>query len=202
MTNKYVAAISVEGVGALAGPLCAVALVFPAELTEPLFMAGGRRLHLPDFEQWPETHQKMSLVHLTKMALENAYTLRTPGEITHENEPRLTQEAGVLALARALERMVHRKPALRNALGSIVTVLDDGSFLNGCAVPLTRRTAEPTDWRIQTARLLALETRNELMMRADRLHPDYGFNKHLGYATRAHAMKLKKLGPCPEHRKA
>ena len=32
-------------------------------------------------------------------------------------------------------------------------------------------------------------------------YPEYGFEKHKGYGTKAHIDAIKKYGPCPIHRK-
>jgi ribonuclease HII len=31
-------------------------------------------------------------------------------------------------------------------------------------------------------------------------YPEYGFERHVGYGTKAHLEALKKFGPCPIHR--
>ncbi len=33
-------------------------------------------------------------------------------------------------------------------------------------------------------------------------YPQYGFEKHKGYVTKAHKEALAKYGPCPIHRKS
>ena len=33
-------------------------------------------------------------------------------------------------------------------------------------------------------------------------YPQYGFEKHKGYVTKAHKEALRKYGPCPIHRKS
>ena len=39
---------------------------------------------------------------------------------------------------------------------------------------------------------------NELDVR----HPGYGFASHKGYSTPEHFEALRRLGPCPEHRRS
>lgn len=53
---------------------------------------------------------------------------------------------------------------------------------------------------ISAASILAKTVRDDLMKRLDRDHPDYGFARHKGYGTAAHAEALARLGPCPHHR--
>ena len=54
---------------------------------------------------------------------------------------------------------------------------------------------------IMSASVLAKVTRDRLMEEYDGVYPGYGFARHKGYATREHLAALRKLGPCPIHRK-
>ena len=55
---------------------------------------------------------------------------------------------------------------------------------------------------IAAASILAKTARDEDCFRLEREYPGYGFAKHKGYPTKAHMEALKKLGPCPEHRRS
>ena len=55
---------------------------------------------------------------------------------------------------------------------------------------------------IAAASSLAKTARDEDCFRLEREYPGYGFAKHKGYPTKAHMEALKKLGPCPEHRRS
>jgi ribonuclease HII len=55
---------------------------------------------------------------------------------------------------------------------------------------------------IAAASIVAKVARDALMARFDAIHPGYGFARHAGYATREHAAALKRLGPCPLHRRS
>jgi ribonuclease HII len=55
---------------------------------------------------------------------------------------------------------------------------------------------------IAAASIIAKVTRDRLMHDLDRQYPDYGFAVHKGYGTAAHSAALKRLGPCPAHRKS
>ena len=55
---------------------------------------------------------------------------------------------------------------------------------------------------IAAASILAKTARDEDCFRLEREYPGYGFAKHKGYPTKAHLKALKKLGPCPEHRRS
>ena len=53
---------------------------------------------------------------------------------------------------------------------------------------------------IAAASVLAKVTRDRLMDELAAQYPQYGFEKHKGYGTKAHYAALEKYGPCPAHR--
>jgi ribonuclease HII len=56
-------------------------------------------------------------------------------------------------------------------------------------------------YSIAAASILAKVERDRLMTKFAEMYPEYGFEKHKGYATKLHIEMLKKYGPCPIHRK-
>jgi ribonuclease HII len=54
---------------------------------------------------------------------------------------------------------------------------------------------------IACASIVAKVFRDHLMFDLDRLFPGYGFEQHKGYGTREHVINLRRLGPCPIHRR-
>lgn len=54
---------------------------------------------------------------------------------------------------------------------------------------------------IMAASVLAKVTRDRLMEEYDRAWPGYGFAANKGYPTREHLAALRRLGPCPIHRR-
>lgn len=55
---------------------------------------------------------------------------------------------------------------------------------------------------ISAASILAKTARDRYMVELDRRYPDYGFAQHKGYPTKDHREALRRLGPCPEHRRS
>lgn len=53
---------------------------------------------------------------------------------------------------------------------------------------------------IAAASILAKVTRDRLMTRLAAEHPAYGFERHMGYGTKAHRDALRAHGVCPHHR--
>lgn len=56
-------------------------------------------------------------------------------------------------------------------------------------------------YSISAASVLAKVTRDRIMREESLKYPHYGFDKHVGYGTKAHYEALKANGPCPIHRK-
>ncbi|MFM9889478.1 MAG: ribonuclease HII [Rickettsiales bacterium] len=53
---------------------------------------------------------------------------------------------------------------------------------------------------IAAASIIAKTTRDRLMVELAQQFPHYGFERHAGYGTAAHASALAAHGPCPAHR--
>ena len=55
---------------------------------------------------------------------------------------------------------------------------------------------------IGAASILAKVTRDSIMKEYGKQYPEYGFEKHKGYVTKAHKEALEKYGVTPIHRKS
>ncbi|HET7610397.1 MAG TPA: ribonuclease HII [Rhodanobacteraceae bacterium] len=55
---------------------------------------------------------------------------------------------------------------------------------------------------ISAASIIAKVTRDRMMRELDVHWPGYGFAQHKGYPTPAHCEALRRLGPCPHHRRS
>ena len=56
-------------------------------------------------------------------------------------------------------------------------------------------------YTVACASIVAKVYRDELMEEYAKEFPQYGFEKHKGYGTKAHIEKIKEIGPCRLHRK-
>lgn len=55
---------------------------------------------------------------------------------------------------------------------------------------------------IAAASIIAKNYRDNLMQELDKIYPEYGFAKHVGYGTKAHFAALREHGACEIHRKS
>ncbi len=54
---------------------------------------------------------------------------------------------------------------------------------------------------ISAAGILAKTERDKLLIKYGQQYPEYGFEKHKGYATKSHKEAIQKYGPCSIHRR-
>jgi ribonuclease HII len=82
-------------------------------------------------------------------------------------------------------------------------VLVDGNQKPGSGFPeRTIIKGDSLSAAIMAASILAKVTRDRIMIEAHERFPVYGFNKHKGYACKAHLDALRTHGPCPLHRRS
>ena len=103
-------------------------------------------------------------------------------------------QASLLAMKRAVNKLQLSKGHL---LIDGVFSLKEISSLSQTPIIKGDRRASP----ISAAGILAKTERDKLLIKLSRLYPEYGFDKHKGYATQTHKTAIKKYGPCPIHRK-
>lgn len=175
-----VCGIDEAGRGPLAGNVVAAAVILP----EGLIIEG-----LNDSKKLSEKKRELFFDIIKKEAISYSVAWATPTEIDELN----ILEATMLAMHRAVEGL------------SVAAdfALIDGNTSRGFSIP-TRTVVggDGKSFSIAAASVLAKVTRDRQCLLLDEKYPEYGFAKHKGYPTREHMDKLRKIGPCPEHRKS
>jgi len=97
--------------------------------------------------------------------------------------------------------------AMRRAVAGLAIVPDhvlvDARTIPGLDVPQQALVGgDGLDASIAAASIVAKVHRDAWMERLDALHPGYGFRAHKGYPTPEHVAALRRLGPCAEHRRS
>lgn len=166
------------GRGPLAGPVCAAAVILPPETELP---------GLNDSKKLSEKKREQLFPEIQQIALAWSVAFASVEEIEERN----ILGATMLAMNRAIAGL-----SLTPDLALI-----DGNRNKEIEVP--SRCVVHGDARcasIAAASILAKVSRDHLMLELAREYPQYGFEKHKGYGTRAHYAALREYGPCPAHR--
>jgi len=106
--------------------------------------------------------------------------------------------ASLHGMAVAWKQLVADAPALRSAL-----VLVDGKDRAPLPANVAQRPIVKGDARsvnIAAASILAKVSRDRIMLEAHALYPQYGFDRHKGYATPDHRSAIAEHGLSPIHR--
>ncbi len=177
---RVIAGVDEVGVGPLAGPVVAAAVVLP-ELPRLPGLDDSKKLS-------PAKRERLEAA-IREQALGIGIGQVDPGEIDRLNIYRAALEAmrrAVLALPEAPDH-----------------VLVDARTIPGIT---PRQTAivggDGLDASIAAASVVAKVYRDALMCRLDRRYPGYGFSAHKGYGTRAHLEALHRAGATPAHRRS
>ncbi|GHV26610.1 ribonuclease HII [Spirochaetia bacterium] len=173
------------GRGPLAGPVCAAAVVLP-----PAFP----RNILGDSKALSEHKREAARTTIMEGALAWGIGWAAHQEIDDIN----ILQASLLAMKRAFEAMRAAYPGLDTAgLEAIV----DGLYVPDIPIPckaLVKADAQIPE--VMAASILAKTARDREMERFAALYPQYGYEKHKGYPTKAHREAVLRFGPSPIQR--
>jgi ribonuclease HII len=182
---RFVAGADEAGRGCLAGPLVAAAVLLDLERLGP---AQARALGMlnDSKQQTPEGRAALYPVILSLAARVSIVSRCAPG-----------------IDARGLHKT--NLAALRDALAQVACdgciCLSDGFRVAGLGHE--QRAVIGGDAKsaaIAAASVLAKETRDRYMRRADAAHPGWEFAQHVGYSTPEHRDAIERLGVSPLHR--
>jgi len=178
---RLICGVDEAGRGPLAGPVCAAAVIFSPGRRRPAGIADSKVLSVSERERLAAVIKGAALAWSVAWA--------SVEEIDRLNILR----ASLLAMRRAVESL------------SIPPheVLLDGSHCPELAFPV--RAIVDGDARVKViaaASILAKTERDAEMCRLHLRFPQYGFDEHKGYPTRAHLRALRRHGVCEVYRRS
>jgi ribonuclease HII len=174
-----VAGVDEAGRGPLAGPVAAAAVILnPDKL--PKGLADSKVLSAAERDELYE--------RILSRALAVAVAFSPAGEIDRIN----IRQATFAAMCRALHALPVR------ASHALVDGNDLPAKLHCPGETIVK--GDATSMSIAAASIVAKVTRDRLMRRMHEAYPQYGFDQHMGYATRAHREAIRVHGQCAIHR--
>jgi ribonuclease HII len=175
----FIGGVDEVGRGPLAGPVVAACVV----LCEPLMLSG-----LDDSKKVrPELRIELAQAIKVRAAFW-AIGEASVAEIERFN----IYHASLLAMQRALDALARLPEYL------LTDAVRIRSFA-GEQLPVIKGDAKCAS--VAAASIVAKVHRDGLLSELDRLHPQYGFANHKGYATPQHIEALAQHGPCEHHRR-
>jgi ribonuclease HII len=176
----YVAGVDEAGIGPLAGPVVAAAVIFPR----------GTRIAGVDDSKRVEPARRAQLAReIAEKAIATSVALAEVWEIDRLN----IYQAGLLAMRRAVISLETQPNHL----------LLDARAVPGLPIPQDGiKKGDQVCFSIAAASILAKTHRDNLMWILDQQYPQYGLASHKGYGTLEHRTAIKQYGPSPIHRQS
>ena len=175
---QVICGVDEAGRGPLAGPVCAAAVILPPNANIP---------GLNDSKKLSDKRRRELYPLIMEQAIAYGIGFADHKEIDEIN----ILQATFLAMERALFQL-SVKPEL---------ALIDGNRKKDFGIPVkTVVHGDSLSASIAAASILAKVTRDDLMLKMAEEYPQYGFEIHKGYGTKAHYQALAEHGPSPVHR--
>ena len=175
---RLICGVDEAGRGPLAGPVCAAAVILPANLEIP---------GLNDSKKLSDKRRRELFPVICREAIAWSVAFADHNEIHEIN----ILQATYLAMERAIKGL-SVEPEL---------ALIDGNRAKDFGVPVqTVIHGDSLSASIAAASILAKVSRDDLMLEMEKEDPGYGFESHKGYGTKAHYEAIQAKGPSPIHR--
>ena len=186
---RFIAGIDEAGRGPLAGPVVAACCILPKDAVI---------LYLNDSKKVTALRREAMLPEIKEKAIAYGIGIVEEKRIDEINILQADYEAMRIALQQT--SAILQAKGLADAPGLL---LNDAVTIPGVDIPqesIIKGDAKSVS--IAAASILAKVTRDHLMEEYDALYPEYGFARNKGYGTKEHIEALKRLGPCPIHRRS
>ena len=168
------------GRGPLAGPVCAAAVILPEHCEIP---------GLNDSKKLSDKKRRELFPIIKEKAIAYGIAFASEQEIDEIN----ILQATFLAMKRAIAQLD----------GKAEFAMIDGNRETDFGIPcMTVVKGDSRSASIAAASILAKVTRDQYMIELAEKYPQYGFEVHKGYGTKAHYAALTEHGMCDAHRRS
>ncbi len=175
---RFVCGVDEAGRGPLAGPVCAAAVILPEDVNIP---------GLNDSKKLSDKRRREMFPLIKEQAIAYSIAFATEEEIDDIN----ILQATYLAMQRAIDGLQTKADF----------ALIDGNRAKDFGLPVkTIVGGDGLSASIAAASILAKVTRDDFMLELAKDYPQYGFEVHKGYGTKAHYEALAQFGPSNVHR--
>lgn len=179
---RAIAGVDEVGVGPLAGPVIAAAVILPGRVE----LEG-----IDDSKKVPRARRERLAREIESIAVAVGFGEVGPEEI----DQRGIYQAALEAMRRAVASVARVAP--------VDHLLVDARTVPGVDAPQTPIVkGDAKDASIAAASIVAKVRRDAQMRAFGERHPAYGFERHMGYGTAEHLAALERFGPCPIHRRS
>jgi ribonuclease HII len=186
---RLVAGVDEVGMGPLAGPVVAAAVIFPPQIECDSEIPASLPQGVRDSKMLTLKARERLDTEIRQVALGVGVGMVEVEEIDRIN----IYQAGLKAMRLALDNL----PVFPEH------ALVDGRALKNLPCPCSVFIKGDRDvYSIAAASIIAKVYRDRLMIDLDRQYPEYGFARHMGYGTVAHRDALRRFGPAPVHRRS
>ena len=178
---RWVAGIDEVGRGPLAGPVAVAAVILDPR-------------NLPKGVQDSKTLSAERREELSRSVLDKALGVAIAFASAREIDAFNIRGATLRAMARAVGAL---------ALRPDFALIDGRDIPDGLSCQARALVGgDGLSLSIAAASIVAKVARDALMTRLHAHYPEYGFDRHVGYATRRHVEALERWGPSPLHRRS
>lgn len=175
---QAICGVDEAGRGPLAGPVCAAAVILPKGLELP---------GLNDSKKLTDKKRRELFPIIKEQAIAYGIGFASCEEIDEIN----ILQATYLAMERAIAQLE----------GKADFAIIDGNRAKDFGLPVrTVVKGDSLSASIAAASVLAKVTRDDIMLEMAEKYPEYGFEVHKGYGTKAHYEALRAHGHSPIHR--
>lgn len=175
---QLICGVDEAGRGPLAGPVCAAAVILPPNLELP---------GLNDSKKLTDKRRRELFPVIREAAVAYGIGFASQEEIDEIN----ILQATYLAMERAIAQL--------NVVPELLLI--DGNRAKDFGIRTqTVVKGDSLSASIAAASVLAKVSRDDWMLEEAKNYPDYGFEIHKGYGTKAHYEALRAKGACPIHR--